>query len=272
MGRRKQQSEFDQLFELLKITPYWVGPILALVAFLGLKFVLPHFLPQPQNPGDPVILWHSLVGMCSWLFPLAILIAWSGAEVWKLMNRNLLNRQTGLSSIKEISWQEFERLVGEAYRRKGYLAEVVGSDSGDGGVDIKLTGHGETVLVQCKQWKAYKVGVTTVRELLGVVISEKADRGIIVTSGRYTQEAQAFAQKNQQIELVAGSELARLIRDVQSGTSPTPFNNSISEPATPSCPLCGSKLVLRTARTGKYAGSQFWGCQRYPSCKGIKSV
>ena len=34
------------------------------------------------------------------------------------------------------------------------------------------------------------------------------------------------------------------------------------------CPLCGKLMALRTARKGKTAGSQFWGCTGYPECKG----
>ena len=36
----------------------------------------------------------------------------------------------------------------------------------------------------------------------------------------------------------------------------------------PKCPLCGKLMALRTARQGKNAGSQFWGCTAYPDCKG----
>jgi len=41
-----------------------------------------------------------------------------------------------------------------------------------------------------------------------------------------------------------------------------------SNPAAPSCPVCGKPLVLRTARKGSRAGSHFWGCSGYPACKG----
>jgi hypothetical protein len=47
---------------------------------------------------------------------------------------------------------------------------------------------GETVLVQCKQWKTSKVGVKVVRELYGVVMAEGATKGILIASGTYTQE------------------------------------------------------------------------------------
>ncbi|AEB09761.1 topoisomerase DNA-binding C4 zinc finger domain-containing protein [Desulfobacca acetoxidans] len=36
----------------------------------------------------------------------------------------------------------------------------------------------------------------------------------------------------------------------------------------PKCPKCNSPMVLRTARRGIHAGNKFYGCSRYPSCKG----
>jgi four helix bundle suffix protein len=40
----------------------------------------------------------------------------------------------------------------------------------------------------------------------------------------------------------------------------------------PPCPLCGKLMVLRTAKQGKNAGSQFLGCSGYPGCKGTVKV
>ena len=38
------------------------------------------------------------------------------------------------------------------------------------------------------------------------------------------------------------------------------------------CPRCGSSMVLRTAKRGNNAGSQFWGCSAYPKCKVVQNV
>ena len=40
----------------------------------------------------------------------------------------------------------------------------------------------------------------------------------------------------------------------------------------PFCPKCGSKMILRTAKTGKYTGSKFWGCTSFPKCKSIINI
>jgi len=48
-------------------------------------------------------------------------------------------------------------------------------------------------------------------------------------------------------------------------TSPRP-----EEP--PTCPRCGSPMVLRKASKGKNAGNSFWGCSTYPKCRGIINI
>ncbi len=38
------------------------------------------------------------------------------------------------------------------------------------------------------------------------------------------------------------------------------------------CPICNSSMTLRTARRGRGAGTQFWGCTRFPACRGTRKV
>lgn len=38
------------------------------------------------------------------------------------------------------------------------------------------------------------------------------------------------------------------------------------------CPKCGAKMVLRKATKGTNAGNEFWGCERYPKCRGIVNI
>lgn len=43
-------------------------------------------------------------------------------------------------------------------------------------------------------------------------------------------------------------------------------------PPASGCPICGSPMVLRTARRGVRAGKKFWGCSSYPKCRGIVNI
>ena len=38
------------------------------------------------------------------------------------------------------------------------------------------------------------------------------------------------------------------------------------------CPKCGSPLVLRTVKSGANAGSQFYGCTKYPACRHVAKL
>lgn len=40
----------------------------------------------------------------------------------------------------------------------------------------------------------------------------------------------------------------------------------------PVCPLCSSVMRLKTAKQGRNAGQQFWGCARFPSCRGTRNL
>lgn len=42
--------------------------------------------------------------------------------------------------------------------------------------------------------------------------------------------------------------------------------------AAPHCPLGHGLMVSRTARRGKNAGSDFWGCSEYPRCRETRSI
>lgn len=39
-----------------------------------------------------------------------------------------------------------------------------------------------------------------------------------------------------------------------------------------SCPLCGQPMILRESKKANNVGQKFWGCSKYPQCRGILSV
>jgi len=183
------------------------------------------------------------------------------------LNRQMLERQTGLDSLRGLRWKQFENLLGEAYRRQAYKVHETLGGGADGGVDLKLQRNGETVIVQCKRWNGRRVPVEIVRELYGVMIHNAATSAKLVATTTFTREAIEFA-RGKPIELVDGKALVTLLGGVQTSGKITESATSPSE--TPECPLCNSSMVLRTARRGTNAGQDFWGCSRYPKCHGTR--
>jgi len=289
MARRRSRSSADEaadaLGDLLMLTPWWAGPLLALGFYVVVRFVAPLLFSAASEPAQAV-----LGGLCPILAPLVavlVLVIWVVAEIKKSSRRRLLDSRSDVESLRSLSWQEFEQLVGEAYRRQGYAVTESGGGGPDGGVDLVLTRDGEKTLVQCKQWRTWTVGVKIVRELYGVMAAEGAAEGIVVTCGRFTSEARAFG-KDKPLELVDGSALWKLVvavktsaaaRPVQAAqvcerasTTASPDANPDAGAKQPDCPKCGAPMVLRTARKGRAAGSQFYGCSRYPQCRGIRTL
>lgn len=38
------------------------------------------------------------------------------------------------------------------------------------------------------------------------------------------------------------------------------------------CPNCGAGMVKRMARSGLYKGREFYGCEKFPKCRGIINI
>ena len=49
-------------------------------------------------------------------------------------------------------------------------------------------------------------------------------------------------------------------------------SDAANERKSPSCPQCGGAMRERTARRGRNAGGQFFGCAKYPECTGTVSI
>lgn len=49
------------------------------------------------------------------------------------------------------------------------------------------------------------------------------------------------------------------------------MKNLVQNMMHPICPKCGKPMVLRMARKGSRAGSEFWGCPNFPSCRVTKT-
>lgn len=255
MPRRTSDSLLGDIALSFAQLPWWAAVIGAAVG-AGIAVILPAIL-GPRSIAAP------FAALAGWLIGGAALAGGLTGVVQRWQRRRLLDRQRGLVTIRGLTWIEFERLVGEAYRRRGYRVIETGGGGADGGYDLDLRGADGRVLVQCKQWRSHQVTVKEVRELAGVLASERADRGILVTAGTFTAPAVDFA-RGAQIDLVDGPALERLLQGVQGAPPALPVAN----PGVPTCPRCGNPMVRRVAARGIRVGSSFWGCSTFPACRG----
>jgi restriction system protein len=266
MSTRRQNESFGEL--LLKL-PWWVSATLGVFIFIAMRWGL---LVWAGNDNARQILAKGIAPLA----PLALIIfgMFAASSFWfGKRRRHLVDQQTSLESLRNTTWKDFEFLVAEAYRRQGFQVEYSLSRGADGGVDLTLRKDGRISLVQCKQWKVFSVGAPVIREMFGLLTAEKADEAIIVTSGKFTRDAQDFAA-GKPIRLVDGPQLLALVQSVQTrpaGQEPETVIEASAQAAAPACPECGKPMLLRTARRGTNASNQFWGCSAYPACKGTRT-
>lgn len=127
-----------------------------------------------------------------------------------------------LDILKSISPDAFERLCQRILRESGFIQVEVTGKSGDGGIDgrgvVRIGGllsfH---VIFQCKRYQG-SVSSSTVRDFRGAMVG-RADKGLLITTGTFTKDAKAEAQRDgaPPIDLIDGEALAQKLRELRIG-------------------------------------------------------
>ncbi len=238
--------------------PWWMGLLMALASYGVLRVV------GSELRGTPSV---AIVSIAQLAVPLMCVFSALTSFLLDMKRRGLhsLARKHGRRALVDMTWREFEMLTHELFRLRGY--DVFASRPGpDGGVDLELRKAERRTLVQCKRWLERDVDVRVARELAGVVATEHADGGVLVSSGSFTPEAREFA-KRARLELIDGEALVKLAGFASQRFDSLPRATGSKSPA---CPDCGADMRLRTARRGRSVGSQFYGCSKYPGCRGTR--
>lgn len=259
------------MIELAALLPPWAALVLAMVSYAVLHEMSLIDIPSARDAREEALLVTATLKkqgatIGQYLIP-ACLVIGAVVSFARRRSRKTLAAETkargNMSALLDMSWQDFERLVSEAYRQQGYQVMERGGAGPDGGVDLELKRGSETFLVQCKQWRAQKVGVDVVRELYGVMAARGATGSFVVTSGTFTPDAKSFAE-GRNIVLVDGQQL------IDQLAARNPQRASAETTTTQTCPACGATMVQRKARKGPHAGQTFWGCSTYPACRGVR--
>ena len=291
MARRPKTSPIEDFVTVVALLPWWACLGAAVLSYLALAamakpVVLTGIQSGPLAPAMTHAVIQGLATIGQFLVPILCLTA-AAVSVAKRQRRSGLVAGVAQSrapdALDGMSWQDFELLVGEAFRLQGYEVTELGGEGPDGGVDLVLRKDREKFLVQCKQWKALKVGVAIVRELYGVMAAKGAAGGFVVTSGSFTEEAIAFAN-GRNVTLVDGRKLFGLIQQARAarggqGRATAPVQQRPVTPFAPTpaalaarCPACSGPMVRRTAQRGEHVGKRFLGCMAYPGCRGTRPL
>lgn len=128
-----------------------------------------------------------------------------------------------LATLKEMHPTSFEKLTQRILRESGFIKVEVTGGSGDGGIDgsgiLRVNLITFKVLFQCKRFKD-SVVADKVRDFRGAM-QGRADKGLIITTGRFTTPAEEEATRDgaPTIDLIDGEALCDLLKNLQLGVS-----------------------------------------------------
>jgi len=212
MGKRKNSG-----LDVVASMPWPAGIVLGLIGYIVIRHGVGWYFSSINNPvlsGLGKLATSGIYAPLAWMLLIGCWIAALASFIGRARRRKLLDRQTGIDSLRQMSWRQFEQLAGEAFHRQGYAIEETGLGGADGGIDLILRKNGQTTLVQCKQWQNRQVGVKVVREMYGLLMHHRAAAVKIVALGDYTPDSRSFA-KGKPIELIHGGELISTVRSLQ---------------------------------------------------------
>ena len=109
----------------------------------------------------------------------------------------------------------------------------------------------------------------------GYIRHIKAKREVVLSQADIDAVIRQIEQLRLHRGLTTNRQHVRHLRQKQTVASPVtpstmPSAAPSASPQSPKqCPKCGSEMVLRTTKSGKNAGNQFWGCATFPACRGV---
>lgn len=135
-----------------------------------------------------------------------------------------------MDEVMKISCYDFEKLIIRLLVAMGYGSMLnnqnsVTAKAGDEGIDGILTADKfgfDSIYIQAKQWKAGSVvGRPEIQKFGGAMMGQGASKGLFISTTRFSNEAQEYAQKNlaSKIVLVDGEALAKLMIEYDIGVS-----------------------------------------------------
>ncbi len=140
-----------------------------------------------------------------------------------------------LDILRQIPPDAFERLCQLVLSKRGFTRVEVTGRTGDGGIDgvgvLRLNLISFHVVFQCKRYEK-AVGTPHIREFRGAMTG-RADKGLILTTSHFSVAAQREAVRDgvPTIDLIDGSELCQLLKDLKLGVRTELVERVTVEPA-----------------------------------------
>lgn len=170
--------------------------------------------------------------------------------------------------LHSLDWQRMLDLCvaffSDRFRCKpGKLAE-------DGSVDIRLFKDEDTLpvaIVHCRAWGEHEIGLDALEKLSALMAAEFVNKGFFMGYGGFSSQAREYAKAHSITLIDDAMFIAMLMRQPEARRQQLLDIAVQGDFTTPSCPVCGLKMLSRQNEQARY-----WGCRAYPRCKGVLAM
>ena len=179
----------NSLFAVLLRSPWWISILIALGVGAAAYALMP----------DPYRQVGAMGGMPFFVIGLVAL--------WQQMQRPSAKRSDEIVRLAgAMSWPVFAAALEDGFTRQGFRVERL-----QGVADFSLVRDGRTTLVAARRWKAARPGEEALKALRAAAQAQDASDCLYVTLGELSDNALAFAKRNQ-VQVMQQQALALLLQ------------------------------------------------------------
>lgn len=143
-------------------------------------------------------LYRGNFGFCSFIGIIALIIYKSPDVIYYLKNgKNTFTQEQLKLILQAFSPRQFEVFAHELFKALGYDSYLM-PDGPDGGKDIIVNNK---YYVECKRYNSAFIGREICQKLLGAVVADNMEEGVIFTNGKLNENAREFLKKTNKIEV-----------------------------------------------------------------------
>ena len=113
-----------------------------------------------------------------------------------------------LDTASSLTWHQVQSLLRSTFQRRGY--SVASVDGNQLPVDMVLEKEGRRVFLGCHHWQVWDVPDRAVHELAGYASGAGAHHAVMLTSGRFSDDARSYAARRGLV-LVDGPHLKSFV-------------------------------------------------------------
>jgi restriction system protein len=182
----KLEMHKNSLFAILMRSPFWLSFAIAAGVFLLARLFLPEiyalFVPLPFVVVGCIAAWKQLRA------PSETKVA------------------DAVAVVRDLAWADFAAVIEESYRADGFTVTRI-----DGAADFELVKAGRKTLVAAKRWKAARIGIEPLRELVELRKRREAFDCAFVLTGEPSENAAKYAVDHN-VRLLRDADLVRFAR------------------------------------------------------------